>query len=291
MKDMEAFIHSCFWHNFELLRQEGGHSLSPETRDVALNQVLIYWRRLREVAERITDTEVPIHLPNQITPKGRVFGIEGVVDVIREDDLTIMYDIKTHDPDYVRDHSEVYAMQLNLYAYVWQQLRNEPLDMLAIIATAYDKAIRDVIPPGKLVSDLTDDELVELDTVLERWQPLVELEYNHLDVVETIRQFGEVVDKIEDGVFSPPSIEILETKWQQTNERFATRICRNCDARFSCDSYRSFATRNQRGNWRLADFVETFFGDLGEAAQQEGWIASNLNATPEEVFINALLGE
>jgi len=291
MKNMEEFIRDCFYRNFELLRQEGGGSLSPEVRDAALNQVLLYWRKLHGIAERITDTEVPIHLPNQTTPKGRSFGIEGVVDVIREDDLTIMYDIKTHDPDYVREHSDMYAMQLNLYAYVWQKLRGEPLDMLAIIATAYPEAIRDAIPSGKLVNELTNEERAILEVAIEQWQPLVELEYDQLDVLETIRRFGEIVDKIEDGVFAPPDVEILEAKWQQTNERFATRICRNCDTRFSCDSYRHFATRNQRGNWRLEQFVETFYGDVGEAAQQEGWIASNLNATPEEAYIDALLGE
>src|SRR5690606_34205242 len=129
------FIRDSFYRNFELLKQEGGSSISPLTRDVALNQVLIYWHKLSELAERITDTEVPIHLSNQKSPKGRTFAIEGVVDVLREDDLTLMYDIKTHDPDFVRKNPELYALQLNVYAYVWQQLRGEPLDGTAIIAT------------------------------------------------------------------------------------------------------------------------------------------------------------
>src|SRR5258708_37883735 len=116
-EQIEAFIREVFYQNFELLRYEGGGSISPEVREAGLNQVLLYWRKQRDIAERITDTEVPIHLPNQVSPNGRSFGIEGVVDIIREDDKTLMYDIKTHDADYVRNHVNLYEMQLNIYAY------------------------------------------------------------------------------------------------------------------------------------------------------------------------------
>ena len=64
----QAFIRDVFYQNYELLRFEGGGSILPESREAALNQVLLYWRRLREIANRVTDTEVPIHLPNQVTP-------------------------------------------------------------------------------------------------------------------------------------------------------------------------------------------------------------------------------
>lgn len=58
--EIEAFITEVFDQNFELLRQEYGSSLTPEAREAALNQVMLYWLRLRDVAEHITDTEVPI---------------------------------------------------------------------------------------------------------------------------------------------------------------------------------------------------------------------------------------
>jgi hypothetical protein len=291
-QQIDDFIRQCFDRNYELLKQESGTSvLTPETRDIALNQVFLYWQKLREIAERITDTEVPIHLPNQTTPKGRSFSIEGVVDVVREDNLTMLYDIKTHNAEYVREHKDLYAMQVNLYAYVWQQLRGQPLDGIAIIATAYTEAIRDTIPAGKLVNELTLEEQDELDDVLVDWHPVVDIDYSELSVKETIQKFGEVVDQIEDGIFAPPPVEVLEAKWQQTNERFTTRICRVCDARFSCNSYYSYAQKNSATNPHLSEFVETFYSDLGDAAQQEGWLASNLNASPEEAYINALLGE
>lgn len=288
---IEAFIRDVYYQNFELLRQEGGGSISPEAREAGINQVLLYWLKLREIAERVTDTEVPINLPNQRSPEGRMFGIEGVVDIIREDDKTIMYDIKTHDPDYVRTHRDLYEMQLNLYAYVWHQLRGQPLDMTAIIATAYDEKIRDVIPAGKLVDELTEDEMSRLKTVLDNWQPVIEIDFNEVSVQETIRKFGEVVDKIENRQFAPPELEHLKAPWQTTNQLFATRVCRNCDARFSCMPYRAYAQERAPRNWRMAEFTQYFYDDLADETAQEGWVAANLNASPEDAYLDALLGE
>jgi len=291
-EEVEDFIRKAFYSNYELLKLESGSiALTPDTRDVALNQVLLYWRKLRDIAERITDTEVPIHLPNQISPQGIKYNIEGVVDVIREGDSTILYDIKTHDPDYVRDHSHQYAMQLNLYAYVWQKLRGEPLTSIAVIATAYTDEMQKLMRNGKLVSELSDDELRDLETAIHNWQPLVELDYSEIQVQDTIRQFGEVVDKIEQGAFEPPSLEILEGKWRDTGSTFARRVCRNCDARFSCGAYHEYAINNMASSSHMKQFVNMFFSDLGEPSEQEGWVASNLNATPEDAYLNALLGE
>lgn len=288
---IEAFIRDVYYQNFELLRQEGGGSISPEAREAGLNQVLLYWLRLRDIAERVTDTEVPINLPNQKTPEGRTFGIEGVVDIIREDDKTIMYDIKTHDADYVREHRDLYEMQLNLYAYVWQQLRGQPLDETAIIATAYPETVRDAIPAGKLVNELTPEEAARLTAAFDGWQPLIEIDFNEASVHETIRKFGEVVDKIENRQFAPPLLEQLKSTWQTTNQLFATRVCRNCDARFSCTPYRAYAAEVAPRNWRMEEFNRFFYDDLEDEIAQEGWVAASLNAAPEDAYLDALLGE
>jgi hypothetical protein len=65
---------------------------------------LRYWQKLKHVAEKVTDTEVRLVLPHQQTPQNRRFNIEGVVDILRDEGRTIMYDIKTHDVDYVREN-------------------------------------------------------------------------------------------------------------------------------------------------------------------------------------------
>ena len=109
MKDFEVEerIHDFFRDNYEMLKLEGGHSMTAESRQIALQQVLLYWKNLKDVATHVTDTEVKLNLPGQTTPAGRAFGIEGVVDIVRDDDRTVMYDVKTHAPEQVRDLAAV----------------------------------------------------------------------------------------------------------------------------------------------------------------------------------------
>lgn len=289
--DIEAFIAEVFDQNFELLRQEYGSSLTPEAREAALNQVLLYWIRLRDVAERITDTEVPIHLPNQRSPEGRIFGVEGVVDIVREDDKTIMYDIKTHEADFVREHIDLYTMQLNLYAHVWQQIRGEPLDEVAIIATAYPDAVREAIQAGTSIHEMDGEARAKLTTAISHWQPLVEMDYDASDVAETIRQFGETVDRIENRQFAPPSADALQEIWQTSGQRYAVRVCRICDARYSCSSYRTYANLRSPRDWKLREFTRYFYDESDDQPAPEGWVAANLNAAPEDAYLDALLGE
>lgn len=289
--EIEAFITEVFDQNFELLRQEYGSSLTPEAREAALNQVMLYWLRLPDVAERITDTEVPIQLPNQCSPEGRNFGIDGVVDIVREDDKTIMYDIKTHEEDFVREHLDLYAMQLNLYAYVWEQLRGQPLDEVAIIATAYPDNIRDAMPPGVPIRELDTEARAHLATAIANWNPLIELEYNAADIDDTIRMFGETVDLIENRQFAPPSVPQLNEIWQMSGQRYAVRVCRICDARYSCSSYRTYAQERAPREWKLREFNRYYYEEVDDQPAPEGWVAANLNASPEDAYLDALLGE
>src|SRR5258708_23409812 len=83
--------------NYETLKLEAGYALTPYIAEIGFQQVLRYWQKLRSVAERVTDTEVKLTLPEQRTAEGRKYVIEGVVDIIRDDERTIMYDIKTHE--------------------------------------------------------------------------------------------------------------------------------------------------------------------------------------------------
>ncbi len=290
-RDIVAFITDVFDQNFELLRREYGSSLTPEAREVALNQVMLYWLRLRDVAERITETEIPIQLPNQRSPEGRNFGVEGVVDIVREDDKTIMYDIKTHEADFVRDHLELYTMQLNLYAYVWQQLRGQPLDNVAIIATVYPDNVRDSMLPGVPIQEMDDAARQRLMDAVNDWQPLIELDYNVTDVEKTIRLFGETVDRIENRQFAPPTVAQLNEIWQTSGQRYAVRVCRICDARYSCSSYRAYAQERAPRDWKLREFNRYYYDEADDEPTPEGWVAANLNASPEDAYLDALLGE
>jgi hypothetical protein len=189
---MEAQIKELFEQNYEMLRLEGINALSADVKQGVLNQVLFYWRKLREVAENVTDTEVMLSLPEQLTPEGRKYMIEGVVDIIREQDQTIMYDIKTHDSDYVRGNVPEYEKQLNVYAHIWQGLRQQELDQTAIIATSFPITLKDAVRKNNQRHIVTE---------MQRWQPLIDIPFNQEKVAETINEFGQVVDAIESRQF------------------------------------------------------------------------------------------
>jgi len=249
-RKVTEFIEQAFEQNYEELRVEVGRGLSASGRQQALRQVLLYWRKMREVAETVTDTEVKLTLPGCKSPHGRSFAIHGIVDIVREQDRTTMYDIKAHDPDYVREHKDLYQAQLNVYAHIWQELRQEDLDETAIIATTFPHGVRRAMDKG-------DEQALAF--ALEAWEPLIPLDYDLSQVEETVQDFGRVVDAIEDGKFAPRTPQELGRRREYHRRRtFATDVCRNCDARFSCASYRQWALR---GGGSLANFRE-YFSDL-----------------------------
>jgi hypothetical protein len=264
---IEQFIHDTFEENYRVLRLEAARTLSPAGREAALRQVLLYWRKMHEVAERVTDTEVRLTLPNQTSPAGHQFSIHGVVDIVRDDDRTIMYDIKTHDCEYVRSHLDLYTDQLNVYAHIWHELRDEPLDEAAIIGTRLPPQIHAALDAG-------DEQ--RLQTALQSWDPLVPIPFDPQLVQETIDEFGRVVDAIEERHFTPAGIDRLR-QIVYANETFAFRVCRQCDARFSCDSYREYMRdtqpRYERRYW-------AYFDDYGFDKEQEMWQTATLSAGP-----------
>ena len=263
---IDEFIRDTFEQNYEALRVETARTLSPAGREAARRQVLMYWRKMREVAEHVTDTEVKLTLPNQRSPAGHEFSIHGVVDIVREDDRTVMYDIKTHAQEYVRSNLELYQEQLNVYAHIWRELRGEPLDESAVIATRLSPQIHRALDQG-------DEEF--LAAVLQNWDPLVPIPFEGHQVEQTVEAFGRVVDDIEARRFGPRSPGTLR-QTVYANETFAFRTCRQCDARFSCKSYREYmrdaTARDERRYWRI-------FEDYGMDEEQDTWRTASLEAT------------
>lgn len=264
-QDIEEKLQEMFAQNYELLKLEGGHALTEATQRDAFNQILFYYRKLKDVASKVTETEVKLTLPDQKTPEGRNFTIEGIVDIVREEDEVWMYDIKTHDPFYVNANKHLYEKQLNVYAHIWENLRGNPLDHTAVIST--------VLPDALKEADITNDN-VRIQNEIRNWEPVIEIPYNEDNVKDTILDFALVVDKIEKHCFTPPTVEILDNKMQGTNSKFATRICRNCDARFSCTSFREYATKLQKGS--TMNFKK-YYEDYGSDAEQEEFINASIN--------------
>jgi hypothetical protein len=191
------------------------------------------------------------------------------VDIVREDERTIMYDIKTHDAEYVRANISEYEKQLNVYAHIWHGLRGEPLDETAIIATAFPEALNEGIQKQ-------NDGLIARE--MERWEPLVPIPLDQSHVDSTIVEFGEVIDRIEGKAFAPPSVEHLKEKLPGTKAPFAVRVCRNCDARFSCGSYRNYALASSTS--RIEFRFSQFYSDMGSEPERAEWVAVNLAEAP-----------
>ena len=256
-------IREFFELNYEMLRLEGGHTMTEATKQMALNQIIFYYKRMKDVAERVTETEVKLTLPEQKTPSSRSFSIQGIVDIVRQDDETWMYDIKTHDLGYIQENRDYYEKQLDIYAYIWQQLRGEKLDHTAIISTALPNGLKDAIG--------TNDPM-RIEHELSRWQPLVKIPFKKEKVEEIIADFGGVVDAIEAKQFQPAPVEKLKAPVAGTKRDFGSHVCRNCDARFSCQSFREYVAESRSA-------MKAYFEDFGSDAEREDWVNANLQGT------------
>jgi len=268
-QEIEDKIKEFFNNNYEILKLESGHSIAEDGKSMALSQVLCYWHKLKEIAKNVTDTEVRLTLPDQKTPKGRTYSIEGVVDIVKEKGETCMYDIKTHEPEYIKANLDFYEDQINVYSFIWHKLRGNALDKTTIISTAYPKAVRDALFNN-------DEERFRQE--IEKWNPVIDTPFTAEKVTNTIKDFGAIVDAIEENKFSPPPKSKLEEKVPGSERVFGVHVCRNCDARYSCAAFREYATDPKRkGKIEFVKYVEATGDDL----EQEQWVNANLETYNE----------
>lgn len=277
--EIEVRIRDFFDANYRQILAEGGaHILTPQALEQALQQVEHYWKKLREIAVNVTETEVRLQLPNQRTPKGRKFVVEGVVDLVKEADRIRMYDIKTHYCEEVRHHREQYAAQLNVYAYVWKHLRGREIHDMGVIAVQLPQRLREAIRSGRQA---------EISKELELWNPLVPIPAEPSSIAETFERIASTVDLIEDGTFSPRSPEELAAvagaDQNSGGERiaFATLHCRNCDGRFSCGSYREYM-RSSNGTGRRFDLLR-YIDAASDDGELDEWIDGNIELDLEDI--------
>ncbi len=265
---IEKFIKESFEENYERLRLETGSSVTPDAKEAALQQVLFYYAKMRDVAETVTETEVRLTLPEQSSPEGRRFTLEGVVDIVRENDQTTMYDVKTNfDSDKAQGELEQYTKQLNVYAHIWQNLRGNALDETAIIATRPTREVRAAIKSGNQQ---------KLEQAITAWQPCITIPLAQSNVQTVITDFGTVVDKIENREFTPPPVSILKSPVKPgARVSFGATVCINCDVRFSCNSYRQYAIQTQGG--QSADrVINQYLNDYGAEYEKSEWLDANM---------------
>ena len=276
--EIENELREKFEENYTMLRLEGGHALTADVKEAAWKQVLYYYRKLRSIAERVSETEVKLTLPDQHTARERRFTIEGVVDIVAERDQVWMYDIKTHDPDFVRANKRLYENQLNVYAYIWEKLRGEKLDQTAVISTAF---------PRNMKAALDSENEAYIAREFEKWEPVIPVDFDHSKVTETVADFAKVVDNIEDHSFEAPALDYLTRKIEGTNVTLANRTCRNCDGRYSCPAYREYAL--QSGAKTSADFKK-YYEQYRDDTEQEAFITANIDTERVDGFIKGVSG-
>lgn len=274
--DVEARIAELFDVNYRRLLVEGGsHVLTPRALEQAREQVIHYWRKLRDIAVSVTETEVRLQLPNQKTPKGRKFVVEGVVDLVREADRIRMYDIKTHYCGEVKNNIASYAGQLNLYAYIWRELRGQELHEIGVIAVQLPEALREALRVG-------DVDAVRRE--LDGWNPLVGIDFSKESLDGVFKEIAATVDAIEDGVFSAQSVERLRSTEAKAGDKpiaFATLHCRNCDGRFSCESYRQYV---MSGSPRARFDMKRYLEEAHDDGDLDGWIDGNIELDLERLI-------
>ena len=266
-KEIEDELKIMFDINYESLKLQGGHSLTLEVREAAWHQVLFYFKKLKvQVAEKLTNTEVKLTLPEQETPAKRRFTIEGVVDIVNENDETWMYDLKSHEAGTIEKNKKVYEQQLNVYAHIWEHLQGNKLDHTAVISTVLPYGLRNALRERPHIPERIKAEM-------DKWNPVIPMTFNREEIENTIRDFGAVVDDIQSRKFEPASPETLGTI-TDGKVKFVTRYCVNCDGRFSCSSYRKFVSKIAGKS--QADFKRYYSAYDDETAHTD-YILANLD--------------
>lgn len=234
--DMELQLQEWFDDNYEELRLVGGHALNTHVKKVAFQHIIQYWRKMKDVANEVTETELTLTLPRQKTPLGREYTVRGNVDLLRTEKMFYMYDVKAESPDDVKGNMQKYKGQLNLYAKIYYDLYGDPMAKAAIIATGQTPLLRKAWISG-------DEE--KINEELNKWNPFIEIPVDKDSTAEILNDFGNTVDKIEEQQFYPPPSEELKIK-KRRNKTFAQHVCDNCDGRFSCPSFKEYIIENGR---------------------------------------------
>ncbi|MGZ3747958.1 MAG: hypothetical protein ACXVCD_11520, partial [Pseudobdellovibrionaceae bacterium] len=90
------------------------------------------------------------------------------------------------------------------------------------------------------------------------WDPVVEVNVKTPEVQTITKKFGEVVDKISTKEFAPPGLEKLKSKANGQDRDFGSLVCRKCDGRFSCTTYREYM---EGKDGKLGDLIKLIWSE------------------------------
>lgn len=182
-------IQIWFNTNYEAIAKVQHAYLGKPQLEVALEQIMRYAEKQSENWKKIRDAEVEIGLvrPNYI--------LNGVVDLIEGNEKTVeIVDFKSEKkPDIFRDSEKLerYKKQLQIYAYLIEQKTDKKVSKMHLYYTGEKNGV-----------------------------PTISFKNKKEDIQQTMKEFEEIVQKIEDKEF--------------TKKAESQTICDNCDMRFFC---------------------------------------------------------
>lgn len=172
------------------------------------------------------------------------------------------------------------SKQLNVYVHIWEGLNKNSEDfkevqeiglILVSLPSELKKIIKEFFPELnlELAKSNLDHYIEKLNAAIEiyemehlpsgkKWEVSRDLGLQKGDITDIINEFGSVIDDIVDHKFSPRPytskkskndeergilqkiIVGVDEKGREKTQFFATRVCRNCDVRFSCESYQKY---------------------------------------------------
>ncbi|SDD08756.1 DNA helicase-2 / ATP-dependent DNA helicase PcrA [Desulfurella multipotens] len=171
-------IENWLEQNYKALLLSGLRPISQTQKEVALKQVINYFKQNQDILERISETEVDVSVEKED------YIITGKIDLLTSKDGKFeILDFKT--PPKQENNSELidrYFKQLCLYGYILKERYGKPVEKMYIYWTSEER----------------------------RKDALMEMRYSEKDVEEAGRYFDEVVRKIKEENFKvsiPPDTE------------------------------------------------------------------------------------
>ncbi len=113
---------------------------------------------------------------------------------------------------------------------------------------------------------MRDGNPEQITEAMEQCEPIIPIDFDPDNVETTIKDFGDVIDRIEGGKFSSPSVAKLRKR--DGKRTFGDRVCGNCDVRFSCKAYREYADAPRRKDFAR---FSRYYAPLADDAELEGW--------------------
>ena len=175
--------------NYDNISKSEHSYLGKAQIDSAYEQVIGYYKCKKDLWDIIQEAEVEIGLVRQD------YILDGIVDLIQgKDDTVEIVDFKSEKkPDIFLNHEkfERYRKQLQIYAYLIEKKMNKKVSKMSIYYTGEKNSV-----------------------------PTISFNNNIEEIDSTIKEFDDIVKKIERKEFSKKSE--------------SEKICSNCDFRFYC---------------------------------------------------------